>query len=457
MGITIGGDSMVDKVDEPKKVNPINEEVVLTPELEEHKILSKEMVANKRPWCDTLTNDMYKDSIPEIDGSKVYVDFFSTIVTDTTIPSNNSNMVGATVREFIALKDYPIFLDGGVETDTNSKDQKTTTNSTAIICGVLPPQTSDYFVLNTGINRDSLFSILSVKPLSIYTGKAYQIEYRMEEAYRGPKYDNIKNKVTRKLSYIREHHQMGEKYLLTDDEVRVTLENKITSDSLWAAYKAEFYLHDLKVFGVYTEDGIHTDMPLQEFLTKIYVRPDDVFYYPEYGETAVLDTVYDALLYMDSSRLMNVMTDVYYYRLISPTDISQINPVLVSPITSMPFQKGSKIMNVRPPHVAVSVIHQSGGVELPEIHVRDIFDGCTVSNIKEFPNVLQNDNYLFSSAFYRGVGDNELEELLLTAINRNPIDRDRVLALVSKVQLLGKQERFFIMPFLLVLLRLKEV
>lgn len=453
MGLVTGEEELVSNVEVPKKTNPINDEVVLATIDKGHYIASRETVANKRPWFDDLTQDMYASGITELEGSKIYAEFFSMLTASDSIASGTSSLISAVHREYLQIHEYPIFLDGELNTNTDAVEQKTDTSSTATIGGVLAPNTGDYFILNTGINRRSVFKIMSVKPLSIYTDRTYQIEYIMEEVQTSTLYADLISKVVKTLNYIRENHQLGIKYLLTDDEVRTTIEDKLLSDNLFKQYTAEFYNPDLKVYGVKTHNGFHTDMIIQDFLSKLVRTPDDMYTYTEYEETRIFDTIFDVLLYLDKHRLTNVMDSVYYYRLHAPTDIGNIMPVLLSPITSMPFQKSSRLMKANVPNVVKGVIHQFGHSEIPEIDIDTVFDEAYVSNTKGFPNVLQNETYLLSEKFYAGGYGNDLEELLMEAILHRPLLRSRVVELVSQLIHLEHEERFFITPFVLALLK----
>ncbi len=467
MGFDIGDDDINDFEEElvekqpeeknpevPTETNPIENEIILAPEVKEHEVLSKEMVQNKRPWFDDLTNDMYKESITEINGSRIHVDYFNMMTADDSISSGTSKLISSVHREYLNIKDYPIFLDGELDTNTSAREQKTDTQSVAIISGVLPPQTGDYFAYSTGINRESVFKVTRVKPLSIYSDRAYEIGYQMEEAVKGELYVDLCNKTTRRLNYMRESHQMGTKYLLTDEEVLNELNDKMLGDTLFRQYVSEYYHQDLKVFAVKTSRGWHADMIIQNFLAKIEKCPSDMYTYPEYEQTETLQTVFDVIMYCDKGMMMNVMNKVYYYHLYGGTDIGHIHPVLASPITSMPFQKSSRMMDIRKPNVVESVIHQAGASVLSELTIDSIFDDAYLSEIREFPNVLQNETYLLSEHFYSGSSGNLMEELIVDAINRRPVDRLKLMKLVGSLPNLEHEERFFITPFIIALIKL---
>ena len=458
MGLVTGNDDdLIEKVDTPKHVNPINDEIVLSPKVEEHSVISTVLVENKRPWYDDLTDDMYTRSSTEVSGSRVYVEFISMITSPGSISSGDSSLISGAHREYVRIKNYPVYLDGGVSTSTDAKEQKTSTRSEAVIVGVLPPQTSDYFVLNTGYNRSSLMKIMSSVPLSIYKEMAYAIEYEMAEVECGDKYDEISSKVVRELTYIRENHQYGVKYLLTDKEIHEAMLSRMRESSLMRNYISEFYDTNLKVFALKTAAGFHTDMIIQKFLSQVTKVPSDLYTYPEYSETETLSTIFDALSMVDTSISWNMMDTVYYYHLYAPTDIAYLHPVLASPITSMPFQKASRMMNIREPNIVSSTVHSRGTCVLSEISISDIFNDVDPSGIPEFPNVLRNDTYLLSEKFYEGGYGNDLEELLSDVLDRRPVDRNRILKLVALLPMLESAERFFITPFVLLLLKVNEV
>lgn len=456
MAITSGKTGLTEKVDIPTKTNPIDNEIVLSPKVEEHTILSNEVVATKRPWADDLDLDMYADTIIDIDGSRVPVEYFSAISKDDTVISANSELISSAHRENIRINNYPIFLTGEMGSNTDAKSQKTDTESNAIVTGVLPPQVSDYFVMSTGLNRDSVFWIKSSKPLSIYRTAAYEIVYEMKEVEKGRLYDDLVGKTTRNLNYISEKHSLGVKYLLTDDEVRLEHSRRVTADTLINDYTMEFYNRELKVYALKSTHGYHTDSIITNFLMKISIVPSDLFHYPEYHETASMNTIFDALLYGQKAMMANLMSKVYYYILNSPSDIGNVQPSLLSPITSMPFQKGNNRITLPEPNVAHNVIHDWGRSDLSEMKISDLFPDISEKKHKHFPSVLLNDTYIFSSSFYEGTPTNTLEELLLLVLNGQSISMDMVTLLISESYSLRKEERFFITPFLITLSRLKE-
>ena len=434
--------------------NEIGDKINLTKTATPHKIVSSENVLNKRPWDLSLSKDMFTNASIALQGSRESVTYISMVKHDGMLPSGDSAAVANSHREYIEIKDYPIYLDGdGFTADTDAINKETETVSSMNIGGVLPPTEGDYFVMKTDYTRYSLFEILRVKPLSIQEGTAYAVEYQMAEVSLGELYEIVKAKITRRLSYVRKNHMLGVKYLLTDEEITQALESDIAEDNLLQEYLSEFYDEDLKVFAIPSILGFHTDMIIQGFLSQIAKCPDDMFTYPEYAETAKFKTIFDVMLSRMPIQMPNVLTKVYYYPLINPCNVVRVQPVLSSPVTTMPFQKSSRMMEAGIPTPVRELRGAYLGATQTEIGISDIFAAESSNLTTYFPDVLNNETYILSADFYSDTGGSLLELLLYKVINSHIISSADVMTLVSQRVNLTKEERFFIVPFIIYLVK----
>lgn len=381
---------------------------------------NKEFVKDPALQQTAISTDTYPNTYSQIQsymqGHSITCVYFSSMNVNVGARSNivdSAYLKNVIHSQWIRIDQYEINSTEGFQYNTDT--EKASTSITLVAkCypGVIDPKVGDVFIASAGDQRELLFVVSSVSPLSWRNNTVYQIGAYVLKTLDQSQYDVLNRSVMQRYTFSKANYAEGKQALLTSDAAVAQTDLQKMRNVLSSRYFQMFYNRAYDT--LMRPDGYYDPYVVrfvndQSDITVAKYRARQLFYPVE---QSYYRTIYSRLETNDSNDL-----DGLYSKIVAEYRMNVITDAYITPLTgrgylTMDYWDGDPI---------------DGGVP---------YDS-------RFP-------YIFSQGFYDGniTEMSEFERFLYNAVTTGKIPNYQVLynVYVKTWQSLSPMEQFYRIP-----------
>jgi hypothetical protein len=429
-----------------------------TEEMAEDKAYDTSTVTTKRvPLANLITH---------IEGYPWNVEYYHQVLGVDDAPQPLGLSIDPTLQQYHLIRDFEIRVTDPLTYDfTKERRSERLQGEGYVYPGTVVPTRGDVFIADVGDGQVAVFSMIDVTPMSYLTEKCYQVSYRMTSSLNDQYEANLESKVVKTSHYVKDFLIHGKNPILSTDTVNRKQRLDNHGHHLLDMFNREFISPRTRHLSVPSQDEATFDAFVAGFIQRfINVTQHDLMRGANWPEVYQLSdlratTIWDLLLDQQPidvraltdrvSRRMSIVDTwvlrespyfggLYYSsmkRLVWPTD-------LVGDRTTYPLSESV------PRNESLSeTLSEATTIEVGNN------DGPDGDQVLIYP-VNQDDNYVFSEAFYTANRANQswLEHMVTQMLSREPVPSDILLAVCDKAYGWGSLERYYYTPVLLMLI-----
>ena len=415
----------------------------------------------------------YSNLLTHIEGSSWTVTYFSQVLTKDTAVAGQIIGRNPTNQQYTKIIDFEIKVNTPITYQQDETTKSIKGSGGGNVYPIVIPNVGDMFIADLGDGNSGIFRITISERKSLYTNTVHGIEYVLvdtsanEESF-SEKLNDLDIKTVNKLVYNKDFLQFGQNPLIQMEESKVLKE-------------LTFYFHNLidRYFQLYASNEYKTLLvpgqmyPVYDhFLTKAILSFFNTYENQEIRNIKILnvqdDVVMKATNFWDMFKRKDINMFKYCFRKVGlVTTLSfTVNPMLEgirwSGIAFTIYPKDPQV-NVDHHYYQLMKPIYDDALEDEESQIKDLsdlisdnsFDGLTLPDCPIIHNVLKDDYYVFSEAFYIKDRTNMslLEMITLDYLEGKALNNKAILALASKVHSWNRIEQFYYTPIILMIIK----
>jgi hypothetical protein len=416
-----------------------------------------------------------------LEGQSWAVDYYSRVLNKNTSTSGLQLGLNATYQQYKLIRGFEFKVTSPLDSSQSDGSKEMSLTGTANVYSVLIPNEGDMFIADVGDGREGLFQITSSVRKTIYKETAHEVQYKMVSYNDHNTAKDLNEKVVETLYFNREYMREGLTPLIHSDTVATIRKLEEHNGRLIALYFSDFYSREHNTLILPNQKYPTYDPFLTKFITNLLtnrehpavrniklfnVENDQAMY--EMSVWNCLETLDNALLSMVAQEMGVVSVRHFFSQpMFNSIYYSRVNAVVyplqyqtnvdagykeIAPKLSSRFKEGARRF-------------RELKRTLQETHlIMDTADGPFVPTegdpVKEIYSVTADDYYVFTKEFYNYdaiVGNlSELENMVRTALRREPIDVVSLEKLCTSALKWDNLDRFYFVPVLLLMLRIYQ-
>lgn len=414
--------------------------------------------------------------ITHIEGFKWVVDYYSQFISDDSELSAQQINRSEVYQQYLNIREFEMRVQSPLQPsqDTNGKEF-TYTGSAAVYPGI-SVNLGDMFIADIGDGRLGVFVVNNVEQKSILRDTSYVIEYNLKDFLTPQIQDDLRKKVSKTVTFLKDFYLYGKNPLLVDSELKVYETIKTRIQELSQLFFGTFYNVNHSTFILPIPDETIYD----PYVTSVMKRLVSLEVDSRYRQVKVLNvdradkyhhfTLWDALM----ERKMSILDHCFTKATPMPTGVFPSIPLLGS-IRYSGIRRciqGTRD-GVERLHNARSAAYNRQ-IDLTSVYTGDAAKGVYPSDIEptlDPDNLTINvitayaqsdfDEYVFSSHFYLGdeVRMSEIERMAYTYLKSDTLHLPNLVKLTDSVKFMNLLDQFYYIPVVLILLNdaVKEI
>jgi hypothetical protein len=413
----------------------------------------------KPEWQDIIVDTTYDpDStiLVNIEGSPWTVDYFSQVLNSDSALSGQSVNREAIYQQYAKINSMILKVTTPLAQTQDDETKAMVVTGAANVYPFLIPNAGDMFLADIGDGREAVFQITNSERKTIFKNTCYSIEYMLIDYATDLRKGDLLSKVVKEYFYVNSYLMYGRNPLVTKEEwINMTALGEIRT-LLTNEYFDHFSSTEYKTLMLPDQTHPTYDPFLMKNITKFFSNKDSFkirmnrILNCDGDEGTLSPTIWDAMVKRDArvTRRMAkqvgvvpvstfpwdpVFEGIYYSGfsyVVYPTD-----PVYG--IDKPTYMTRKQVRpNVLKPSKIPSIIGTLDGVAL-------------------ITPVLTDTYYIFSEAFYTQTspGQSVLELCVWDYLSHKAIETHKLVALANDVDNWGEMERFYFIPFILILIK----
>lgn len=442
------------------KLTPSSEPVVRQPAPIEAKATPyKGIAVNHR---DTPVETM----LAYVEGMPWSVDYYAQIIGEHNNLQEIDPGQNAAYQQYQKIVGLELRVDSPLSSSYDSENSITTVSGNSTIIHVVP-NVNDYFVSDAGSDEQGLFRITSVSRTTFNHESVYDIEYMLVCYTREDSvvFTNIENKTVRTYYFSKDRLVNGMSPLLQQEEYADSLFFERSYGKLVQKYFAKFFNRAMMLLLVPGQEDVVYDVRLANFLEKIIDSSEareirdlkfvsvDHDRYMSFGSlwSVLLSRSPEALPSVEKKSTL-VTRDIFSgSSWIAGASFWRVNKYVYPNVTK--DDAGIEFLN------GIPAVISAGDVVGTDFMTNPLFIASNTVSIagvdkKIIKNVLCDDYYVLSQAFYDGTGEMSILEILIKDYLRvQTLDRTNLKSVLNAYDSWPVLEQFYYGPLLILLLK----
>ncbi len=409
------------------------------------------------------------DLLTHIEGSSWTVDYYSQVLDRDNGVEGQSLNTPAQMQQYRRVKSLELKVSQGLVPSQDPSTKKMSYSGAAGMYPVLIPNKGDMFIAETDDGRFAIFMVDDSERKSMYKDAVFTITYQMQDYAIPQRMLDLESKVVASYEYVKDYLQAGQNPLVEASEWQNIARLHNRSESILEAYTKQFFSREFNTFIVPGQPYPTYDAWLVKALAAMFESNDT----PELLNMRLLNI--DDNASMACTQLWDVLLQK------DPALLKFVNRraglVWVNRFTRNPMLNGIRWSGINqvvfPMDVELTVDQELGGfgmepitdsqlIDVPSRRGR-LEDMLTKVNLPGLPyarapmihNVLHDDYYVFSEAFYHGdTGkQSQLELLVGDYLHDRAIHHETLLAFCDTWHAWPRLAMFYYTPIVLLLIR----
>lgn len=405
-----------------------------------------------------------------IEGSSWKVNYYSQVV-DT-----DNDLSGQLVNREAILQQYRLVIGFEFKVTTALTDSQDDQSKAMIVSGAaniypfLVPNVGDMFLADIGDGREGVFKITSSERRSIFKDTSHFVEYELIDYSTEERRIDLNRKVVKTLYFLRDFLYYGQNPLIEEEQYRLVKDLAGYYFSILDQWSKRYFSNEYQTFilpgqgpgnPVYDHfliKAVKACFGTNESLNLQFVRQLNVADDPALNAM----TIWDGVIQQDPNLAFHW--------------IERAGVVPATTFSEEPMEEGIRHSGIRyvvyplDPQVSIdyeiTTLKKVGDasivVDVPsrDARIRDLLfepllDGLPYGETPLINPVKQDDNYIFSAAFYAKAetGQSKFELAVQDHIKRQPIDPKLLTRFCTTYHAWGGLERFYFTPMLLLMIK----
>jgi hypothetical protein len=391
--------------------------------------------------------------LTHVAGSEWTVNYYKQYLEPDSSGTSQSLDGDDVLQQYIEVRNYVIKVQSALEPSQSDTTGEFEVVGEGTILPPLRPNVGDMFVADIGDGKVGIFTIKTIRRLSIYQESAYAVTYRLTDYLTPEREADLKSKTVDKRFYHEDRLEYSNQPALVEEDHHTVESFKEWIPELIEAHYVEFFNKEDKTLLI-DIDGKRTYDPALVKAWNSMVSNDTLRNRPRpielqctTGEDVTASTVWDSLLKLDNGLLHLASIQ---YRILSPGDF------LILPVFgSIALTTIEKIVWGR--YELTNKEHMRG-IKSSQLVAGDtspapaIYEGP--ENITVYPLDIDT-YYVFSKPFYDGdrTSMSMIELELTKCFSGEALSIANLLTLANQSKDWTPVERFYSLPVLVVLMR----
>ena len=414
--------------------------------------------------------------ITHIEGYKWVVDYYSQFLGQDTELSPQQINRHEVYQQYLNIREFEMRVQSPLQQSQDSSNKEFTYTGSAAVYPGVTVNTGDMFIADIGDGRQGIFVVNNVEQKSILRDTSYVIEYSLKDFVTPLLLEDLKRKVSKTVTFVKDFYLYGKNPLLVDSELRNYDTVKLQLSELSQLFFGLFYNVNHATFLL----PIPNETIYDPYVTSVMKRLVAVEIDPRYRQVKVLNvdradkyhhfTVWDALL----ERKLSILDHCFTKATPIPTGVFPSIPLLGSIRFSgirrcIQGTRGGveRLTNASSPkfnrQIDLGTVYTGDAAK--RVYPEDIEPTLDPDNLTK--NIVTAytqsdfDEYVFSSHFYLGDEPNmsEIERMAYAFLKSDTINLPNLIKMTESVKLMNLLDQFYYIPLLLILLNdvVKEI
>lgn len=401
-----------------------------------------------------------------IEGSSYTVNYYSQVLgQDTALYSHDAGQ-SRLYEQYKKINQLEIKLDGPLSVNQDDDSKRFTVTGSGTIHSLVIPNHGDMMVADAGDGREAIFQVDLSEKKSIFNESVYAITFTMLCFVKDnpAKMQDMEAKVVQELHYVHDFARQGQNPLIATSELDSLRKlNTLRTDLIDEYFKMFFSREYSTVIVPGQLDAVY-DSYIPTVMTKIITTVESHWivktrHLNVHDDDAIkLNNLWTLLLTRNKhqerfmiKRMGLVSTRNFSYNpMLDGIRFSGIQKLVYPDVVNAPIDATHNLLS--------KTLLDEKLTNVPSMYgdlagIADAND-TTQTKIPFIHNVLVDDYYILSKAFYEDVGQkSRLEILVRDYIDGKSLNPTEVLAVADTYTVWGGLERFYFIPILLILMK----
>lgn len=409
--------------------------------------------------------------ITHISGSSWVTTYYSQIIGENEELSPLQTSRDPIYQQYMKIEELELKVSSALSQDQDSETGIFEISGAATIYPPLIPNHGDMFVADIGDGVEGLFTLTSVRRMSILKEPCYEVEYNYISKNVKELRRDLQRKTIKETHFVKHLMAHGEEPIIVKEEYHKLLMVDEYLEKLTNNYVASFFSKKVSSFIVPGQQNVTFDPFLVSAFTSIMDVRDNVLlrgiknYSIELSDRTPPRTLWDALL-QNTLHMLPMCNEKL--ALVSSTAFSrfpQFEGVYFSNVEDVvyPIDRDNDDLIgslFKEGHFdKVDIRHQFETSELGDISQLASDDEIGTSTLQPIFPVTKDDYYVFSESFYfPDAGEqSQLEAITRSSLEGKSIDRKVLFELCDDCHKWNKLDRFYYVLILIILLKLVKL
>lgn len=408
-----------------------------------------------------------------LEGSAYTVNYYSGVRGANDPLSSFQRGISPVYQQYKLIKGFVLRLKGSLNHSHDNQTGTETITGTANVYHVLAPNKGDMFIADVGDGREGVFQVTNVAKMSVFLQAAHEIEFTLNYFNSSELNKELDSRIVDTLYFNYDYMASGNNPLIREHEVLTGISLSEHYTSLARSFMNDFFSPVVSTILVPdqdkpTYDPFMTDLVLSLFTTEMHHEVKYINRLSVSKDNSIkTNTIIDVVLNLEPELLRSVTREIA----LVPTRVFKTVPRL----GSIYYTKVEQVMYPKemltrvddqyfPRQDEIDAELTKGKAkftslarlsEFKPIETDVNYDRLNTKVIPLFHPVSKDGLYIFSKAFYteeKEEGLSALEQLIQNMINGKGIDKKKLLYICEKIHSAANLERFYYIPFLLMLI-----
>jgi hypothetical protein len=408
--------------------------------------------------------------LTHVEGSPLMVNYYAQVINRDSEVAGQNVTRSPTIQQYLLIKGMEIRVAEALKWTQNDETKQFSATGSANVYPFLTPNVGDMFLMDVGSGREGIMQVTDTRRLSVFEEAIHEIDFAFvsfsdQDQLR---LADLNTKTVQSYTYAKDFLQYGQNPVLLDQDAANVAQLKYAYADIVRQYFKEFLSNEFKTLIIPGQAWAVYDHFVTQFMLKFCTTIDapEIQYCRLLNVDGVDDmktpTFWDMCLQRNEmlKRMINMrmsLTASLYF----PSD-PMMEGVHHSGVQYLMFPKTPRQSwdDVRKMKSSMALAYTLNPVpsivgSLDDLITDATLTGLTDPNLPLIKDVLVDDYYVFSEAFYNQDRPNmsQLEAATWDMLDRKTVSLSLLTFLVSTWQTWGALERFYYTPVVLMLIR----
>lgn len=391
-----------------------------------------------------------------VEGYPWKVNYFQQLLNQSDSTAGQNLAKAGIYQQYHFIQELILKVSSPLSQSQNEETKSFQITGTANVYPPFIPNVGDMFVADIGDGRPAVFEVMKSERKSFFKEATYQIDYVSTGFAESERIQDLESKVVKRSVFSMDFLEHGQNPVIYQEDFATIKDLQTAYVQLTRKYLRQNYSTRFNAMAVpdtseeiyepfltravakwYTSDDYHK----LTYLTQINLEEDPVF--KSYS-------IFDLIETRDTSLFDEIFTKVSKVNAASFSREPRFSGLRYSPFNAVVYP----VDYMETPDITLHqtrALKQIGASFPPSLP----FEIKELDYIPVIPKVNLDQSYIFSPFFYMRDRENltHLEAQVLNYIERKPVDANKVLFLANDYSSWGPLEKFYLTPFVIVLIK----